>query len=176
MREGRADEIPLQGSHQLKVRICQLASQEGRQDSWCSKRVIQVKVEVSPRQLRGRPVSPHILRGVVPELAVKGRLGRNTVRYLGLQGIRPPVQANQDMAPAGGVPEGLGKGVRLAAGRPLGEENLSGRNASAHQDGQPPAGAYQMAHPPLGFQGRPRKKVASLGPRSVRASAAAAPP
>ena len=81
----RAKGVPPQGSRRLKVRIRQLTSQEGRHDRRrCSKRVIRVKVEVPPHQLRGRPVSRHILCGVVPECAVEGRLGRDAVRYLGV--------------------------------------------------------------------------------------------
>ena len=147
----RAEGVPPQGGCQLQVRIRQPASQEGRQNRRrCSKRVIQVKVEVPPNQLRGRPVSRHILRGVVPEGAVQGRLGRGAARHLGVQGIRPPAQANQDVALAGGVPECLGEGIRLGAGCPLG-----GRIWLAGIP--PPAGASQMPPPPRDSKGAPQK-------------------
>ena len=95
----RAGGAPPQGGRQLKVRIHQHESQEGRQDRQRrSKRVIRVKVKVPPHQLRGRPVSPHILRGVVPERAVKGRLGRHAVRHPGVQGIHSASQAKRDVA------------------------------------------------------------------------------
>ena len=83
-------------------------------------------------------MSRYILRSLAPKSAVKGRLGRDSVRYLGVQGIRPPPQAYQDLAPAGGVPEGLGEGDGLGAGRPLGGNNLPDRDALAYQDTHPP--------------------------------------
>ena len=64
MREGRVPSrpwyeqrgVPPQGSRQLEVRIRQPASKEGRQERRrCSKRVVQVKIEVPPHKLRGRP-------------------------------------------------------------------------------------------------------------------------
>ena len=113
----RAEGVPPHGGRQLEVRILQPASPEGRQGKRrCSKRAVQVKVEVAPHQLRGRSVSRHMLRGVVPERAVEGRLGRDTVHHLGVQGICPRAQANQEVPPAGGVLEGLGEGVRRGGG------------------------------------------------------------
>ena len=98
----------------------------------------------------------HILCGVVPEGAVEGRLGGYARCCLSVQGIRRPAQSNQDVAPAGGVPEGLGQGVRLGAGRPLGGEHLSGRDALAHQDPHPPCRSIPDAPPPRDSKGAPQ--------------------
>ena len=106
--------------------------------------------------------------------AVEGWLGRDAVGHLGMQGIRPPAQANQDGARAGGVPEGLGEGARLGAGCPLrggGGTCLAGTPWRTRIP-TPPASASQMPPPP----GTPRatpKKLASPRPRPVRASPAA---
>ena len=139
----RAEDVLPQGGRQLQVRIRQPASKEGRQDrrrhpNW----VVQVKVQVPPHQLRGRPVSHHVLCGVVLESTVEGWLGRNAVRHPGMQSIRPPAQANQDVAPAVGMPEGQGEGVRLGAGCPLGGEDLFG------WDALPPLLAHATCPPP----------------------------
>ena len=98
----------------------------------------------------------HVPRGVVPESPVKGRLGRDAVRHLGMPGIRPLPHAHLDVALAGGVPQGLGKGVGLVAGCPLGGEHLPGGDALADQDSHPPAGASQMPPSPPGLQWRPK--------------------
>ena len=134
----RAEGVPLQGRCRLKVRIHQPAGEEGRQDGRrCPQRVVEVEVEVPPAQLGGGPVARHLPHGVVPEDPVEGRLGGDAVRHLGMQGIRPRPQAHQDMTPAGGVPQGLGEGVRLVPGRPFGGQDLPGGEALANEDTHP---------------------------------------
>ena len=76
----------------------------------------------------------HGLRGLVPDNPVEGRLGGDAVSRTDKQGIRSLPRAHQDMAPMGGVPHGLGEGVRLVPGRSFGGEDLSRGNALAHQD------------------------------------------
>ena len=153
----RTQRVPPKGGRQLKVPIRQPARQEGCQDRRRRpKRVIQVKVEVPPHQLRGCPVPRHILCGLVAEGAVEGRLGRCAIRYLSVRGIRPPAQSNQDVASTGGVPEGLGQAVRLGAGRPLGGEHLSVRDTLAHQDPQPPCRSIPDPPPPRDSKGTPQ--------------------
>ena len=51
----------------------------------------------------------NVLRGPVPAGPVEGKLRGDAVGYLGMQGLRSPLQAHQDMAPSGGVPHGLGE-------------------------------------------------------------------
>ena len=70
-----------------------------------------------------------VLGGLVLEGPVKGRLRGDAVSRLGVQGLRPPSKAHQDMAPPGGVPQGLGQRVRLIPGCPFGREYLSRRDA-----------------------------------------------
>ena len=166
----RAHGVPPQGSRQLEVRIRQPVRREGRQDRRRRpQRVIQVKVEVPPHQLRGRPVSRHIPCGVVPECVVEGWLGRYAVRHLGVQGICPPAQSTKDVAPAGGVREGLGQGVRLGAGRPLGGEYLSGRDALAHQDPHPPCRSIpDTPPPPRDSKGAPQNACQPDAPACAR--------
>ena len=107
---------------------------------------------------------------MVPEDTVEGRLGGYAVRYLGMQGIRPPPQAHQDMAPAGGVPQGLGEGIRLAPGRPFGGEDLPCGDALANQDTHPPGWRIPNAPPPPppGLQGRPQKACHPQAPAWAR--------
>ena len=125
-------------------------------------------------QCRSKLKSPHTSCGAAPcratyrvawsqEGAFEGQLGRNAVRHLGVQGIRPPAQSNQDVAPAGGVPQCLGQPVRLGAGRPLGGEHLPGRDALAHQDPHPTCRRIPNA-PPYGLQGRPPERLRACRP------------
>ena len=51
--------------------------------------------------------------------------------------IPAPDPPRQDMAPSGGVPQGLGNGFCLVPGCPFGGEDLSRGNALAYQDPPP---------------------------------------
>ena len=113
-------------------------------------------------------MSRHILHGVVLERAVEGRLGGDALRHLGVQGMRPPAQANQDVAPAGGVPEGLGEGVRLGAGCPLwgGEFVWPGCPGAP---GYPPSLlAHPRCPPPRDSKGAPKKACRPEAPACAR--------
>ena len=52
----------------------------------------------------GRPMARPLLCDLVLEDPVEGPLGGDPVSRLGMQGVRFPPHAPQDMAPAGGVP------------------------------------------------------------------------
>ena len=90
----------------------------------------------------------HVLGGLVPEGTVKGRLRGDAVSCLGVQGLRFPSKAHLDMAPPGGVPQGLGQRVRLAPGRPIGQGYLSCRDALAYKDANPPGWRIPDRPPP----------------------------
>ena len=63
--------------------------------------------------------------------------------------------------------EGLGEGVRLGAGCPLGGENLFGRDALAHHDTYPPCWRILDA-PPRDSKGAPKKACEAEAPSCAR--------
>ena len=71
-----------------------------------------------------------------------------------VQGLRPPPQAYQGVAPANGVPEGLGEGVRPGAVVPLG-----GRIALARMPWRTRIPNPRLEHPryPPDSKGAPQK-------------------
>ena len=159
------------------VRVHQPAGQEGHQDEWRRpQRVIEAKGESPSHRLGARPVTRHATRGVVLESPVNGRLGRDAIRHSGVDGVRRSPQAHQNMAPTGGVPRGLGEGVRLAPEGSLGGEDLPGRDALADQDFQPPHWCIPDAPPPPGIPRAPPKKLANPRPLPGRALLAVLPP
>ena len=105
----------------------------------------------------------HVSFALVPEDPVERRLGSNAVRSLGMQGIRPPPKAHQDMTPTGAVPKGLGEGVHLVPGHPFGGEDLPCGNALANQDTHTPG--WRILNPTPGTPRAPPRTLRTPRPR-----------
>ena len=100
---------PPDGRCHLDVRVHHSAYEEGPQGGWRGpQQAVEIKVEVPSHQLRCRPVSRQV-GGLVPEGLVQGRLRGDAVGRLGVQAVRRPSDAHQNMATPGGVPQGMGK-------------------------------------------------------------------
>ena len=106
----------------------------------------------------------HVARCLVPKDPVEGRLGGDAIRNLGMQGIRPPPQAHQDMTPEGGVPQGLGEGVRHVPGRPFGGGGFAWQGCPGEPGYPPPSLAHAKCPPPTGLKGRPLESLPPRGP------------
>ena len=101
----QAERVPPKGGRWFKVRVHQPADQEGRQDGLGARSMwLMSKLKSAHTCWGAAPVARHVLCGLVPEDPVEGRLGGDAVSRPGMQGIRSPPQARQDLAPAGGVP------------------------------------------------------------------------